>query len=163
MSKEEQSFDYAHGPWHIAIRLKGSPDAIARFHAIMYRCEGDWPWSNTRRTSISVCDKCMGAVCQSPRVTPVDLKSAARQAGCTVKVDKFAPETHCFTETKKYCSTSYIPFDQAQKLTKHKTKFLVIRDRQVMHIDEARQQDKDSVTAVTGVMGPIQPGTMLVN
>lgn len=123
----------------------------------MYRCEGDWPWMTTRRTSVSVCDTCMGVICVAPRVSPADLKAAARQAGCTVKIDKFAPEDHCFTETKRWCQTTYLPHEEATKLTKYKTKFLVITgDRKVMHVDDMKKLTDPYTDR------PIQPGTARV-
>lgn len=87
---------------HILIRMKGTPERLRRFHRLVGRCDADWPVS-ARRTTVRLCTKCMGVIWAGPRLSPTDLKAAARQVGgVKIKIRHFAPASACIEGSIKF-------------------------------------------------------------
>ena len=83
------------GEHHILLRIKGDPARIKLFHALMHKCDSDWPWA-PHRTTCRVCVHCVGAVWNCPRIAAPDIIVAAKQVGgIKVKIRHFAPVTKC--------------------------------------------------------------------
>lgn len=80
---------------HILLRIKATTDRIERFNRLLKKVDSDWPFDSC--SSIRVCLKCLGVVWATPRLTPSDVKAAARQVGeMKVKIRHFAPSTSCY-------------------------------------------------------------------
>lgn len=100
------------GEYHITIRLKGPEDRIQLFHKVMTKCDPEWPWKSTV-ISQYVCKKCAGLTIHSPRVTPHDIKVAAKQVGhLKVKIYNFGPIKKC-----KGTNSSYDYANDRQRVT----------------------------------------------
>lgn len=80
---------------HILLRIRATTDRIDCFNRLLKKVDADWPFGGTHST-VRVCLKCLGLVWGTPRLTPSDVKAAARQVGgMKVKIRHFAPSTSC--------------------------------------------------------------------
>lgn len=82
---------------HFKLELRGQRDSVDLFHAMLHLCDSDYPLDPFRKNTATPerCNNCGGYVWKNAIVTPVDIKKAARQAGITVKVRHYFPETTC--------------------------------------------------------------------
>lgn len=101
--------DYASGPYHVTFKLRGTPESIELFHALVRRCESSWPWgpsmfqgnsaySYIHTRQIPACSKCKGVIINSPRIAPQDIKAAAVQAKVNIKIFHYAQGEKCTGE-----------------------------------------------------------------
>lgn len=88
------------GDHHIRFSLRGTPIAIAQFHALLAHADSDWPFS--REHGIRLCTRCFGVVWSRPRLNPEDLKATARQIGnMKVKIRHFHKDDKCTRGTER--------------------------------------------------------------
>lgn len=82
---------------HFKLELRGNRDSIDLFHAMLHLCDTDYPLDPFRKNTATPeqCKNCGGYVWKNALVTPVDIKKAAKQAGITVKVRHYFPESTC--------------------------------------------------------------------
>lgn len=83
--------------FHMSILLEGSPTNLAVFHSIMRAVDIDWPVSSSDSKYTKICKTCSGLIFPNPRVTPFDIKAAAKQAGIDCTIQRWAPEEKCQT------------------------------------------------------------------
>lgn len=82
------------GEHHVVISLRGTPEKIRIFHALVGKADLDYPWRPHKGGRM--CTRCNGMVWHQPRLNPADLKSAARQVGgIKLKIRKFTHERVC--------------------------------------------------------------------
>jgi hypothetical protein len=98
MSTEYQTLS---GEFHLILKIRGTPTAIALYHRYMRRCDSDWPWKEAN--GCRICEHCCGIVYHNPRINPEDIKIAAKQVSTMgygdirVKVTRYTPSSQCFT------------------------------------------------------------------
>lgn len=82
---------------HFKLELRGSRDYIDLFHAMLHLCDTDYPLDPFRKNTAipPKCTNCGGYIWQNAIVTAPDIKRAAKQAGITVKVRTYMPESTC--------------------------------------------------------------------
>jgi hypothetical protein len=102
------------GHFHILLRCKGHAAQIRLFHGILSLTDSDWPYR--LHTGSQICETCMGLVYQNPRITPEDIKSAAKQAGIHIKIKHFVPEKCCVPAGKSFPSTRWVPITLTHQL-----------------------------------------------
>lgn len=110
-----KTYESGTGIVHVHVRFKGEPDRIHLCNKILARCESEWPFSSKYGTTW-VCPKCKGFKVSSPRIAPTDIKAAAAQARCKVKIYQFAPSTTCYEGTGGTVSLEGIARDQVELL-----------------------------------------------
>lgn len=102
----------------VHIVLKGALPADGKmlkklrlFHWICWSIDKDWPWMDSPNNiyKTRTCEKCKGRIYKSPKLAPVDIKSAAKQCGVRVKVKRFMPEEVCWPAgvAARYMTDSY--------------------------------------------------------
>lgn len=110
-------FQYVTGNFHVMVKLHGPVERIRVFHKILSKVETDWPWeAKWRGTRVKVCSACKGIPISNPRITPMDIKAAAAQAGIGVKIYQFAEADRC----PKTSTVEYIRDEQSHVLYSHK-------------------------------------------
>ena len=160
--------DYTWGTFHICLRAKGDQKRVELFHAVMVKCDADWPFRSFRQGSRTrICEKCKGGVVTNPRFGPEDIKAAAKQCGIVAKVDRFFHEENCYNGSVSP-TIIYFMRDEADKLLKMKAKNVVIEGSSIRHksevLDGAMEEDvaddssetttTDASTALTIVHTP---------
>lgn len=84
------------GTAHVKVEVAGDASAVEKLHYLLHYLDSDWPYVRHRwQGEIAKCKRCEGRVYYSPRLTPGNVKSAARQMGTEVKIVKWAPFEKC--------------------------------------------------------------------
>ena len=82
---------------HLRLKVKGTPDAIDKFHKAMFEVDGDWPFAGVGQAGRKgyECCKCSGRMYTNAKLAAADIKRLAPQFGVHVKVKQFSLADKC--------------------------------------------------------------------
>jgi hypothetical protein len=86
---------------HVVIKVaRGTQADVRRFHVLCHECDPDWPYVGMigQVNKFRECAICGGREYERPRLTPLDIKAAAKQCGVKAKVLVYRDKAKCFED-----------------------------------------------------------------